>query len=95
MYQLEETSFFILIIIIPIIWIGYFIISRWKKNKQENFASISLKDLKEHQIQFYACLVPTDDVFFIDGTVYEAISVNPVNNMYFNSNTYYLPKKQF
>ena len=42
MYQLEETSFFILIIIIPIIWIGYFIISRWKKNKQENFASISL-----------------------------------------------------
>ena len=36
-----------------------------------------------------------DDVFFIDGTTYEAISVNPVNNMYFNSNTYYLPKKQF
>ena len=37
----------------------------------------------------------TDDVFFIDGTTYEAISVNPVDNMYFNSNTYYLPKKEF
>ena len=37
----------------------------------------------------------TDDVFFIDGTVYQAISINPVSNMYFNSNTYYLPKKQF
>jgi len=42
MYQLEETYFLILLIIIPIIWIGFFIISRWKKNKQENFASISL-----------------------------------------------------
>ena len=37
----------------------------------------------------------TDDVFFIDGTTYEAISVNPVDNRYFNSNTYYLPKKEF
>jgi protein arginine N-methyltransferase 2 len=36
-----------------------------------------------------------DDVFFVNGTTYEAISVNPVDNMYFNSNTYYLPKKQF
>ena len=35
------------------------------------------------------------DVFFIDGTVYQAINVNPVDNIYFNSNTYYLPKKQF
>lgn len=37
----------------------------------------------------------SDDVFFISGTTYEAISVNPVSNIYFNSNTYYLPKKQF
>jgi len=37
----------------------------------------------------------SDDVFFINGTTYEAISINPVNNMYFNSNIYYLPKKQF
>ena len=37
----------------------------------------------------------SDDVFFIDGTNYEYISNNPVDNMYFNSDTYYLPKKQF
>jgi len=37
----------------------------------------------------------SDDVFFTDGTTYESISVNPVNNIYFNSNVYYLPKKQF
>ena len=42
MYQLEETHFFILLIIIPIIWVGFFIISRWKKNKQEKFASTIL-----------------------------------------------------
>ena len=36
-----------------------------------------------------------DDVFFINGTTYEAVSVNPVDNIYFNSDTYYLPKKQF
>ena len=37
----------------------------------------------------------TDDVLFVNGTTYEAISINPVDNMYFNSDTYYLPKKQF
>ena len=36
-----------------------------------------------------------DDVFFIDNTTYETINVNPVNNIYFNSNIYYLPKKEF
>ena len=37
----------------------------------------------------------SDDVFFVNGTTYEIINVNPVNNIYFNSNTYYLPKKEF
>ena len=31
----------------------------------------------------------------IDGVEYETISVNPPENSYFNSNIYYLPKKQF
>jgi protein arginine N-methyltransferase 2 len=31
----------------------------------------------------------------IDGVEYQAMSVNPPKNNYFNSNTYYLPKKQF
>ena len=31
----------------------------------------------------------------IDGVVYNTISVNPPPNSYFNSNVYYLPKKEF
>jgi len=37
----------------------------------------------------------TDDVMYINGTTYQSISVNPDSNMYFQSNTYHLPKKQF
>ena len=37
----------------------------------------------------------TDDGFSVSGTTYESMSVNPPSNVYFNSNTYYLPKKQF
>ena len=37
----------------------------------------------------------TDDILYINGTVYEAISVSPTENMYFENNTYYLPKKKF
>ena len=37
----------------------------------------------------------TDDVLYINGTTYQSISVNPDSNMYFQSNTYHLPKKQF
>ena len=36
-----------------------------------------------------------NDVFFVEGTVYYSISVNPPSNIYFNSNIYYLPKKQY
>ena len=36
-----------------------------------------------------------DDILYINGTSYEAISVNPVDNVYFESNTYHLPKKKF
>ena len=36
-----------------------------------------------------------DDSKYIEGTTYDTISVNPVDNMYFFSDTYYLPKKQF
>ena len=36
-----------------------------------------------------------DDSKYIEGTTYDTISVNPIDNMYFKSDTYYLPKKQF
>ena len=37
----------------------------------------------------------SDDWKNINGTTYEAISVSPTDNMYFSSDIYYLPKKQF
>lgn len=37
----------------------------------------------------------TDDVFFVEGTTYQSISVSPPSNVYFNTNTYYLPKRSF
>ena len=37
----------------------------------------------------------SNDIKYMNGTVYETISVNPVDNMYFMADTYYLPKKQF
>ena len=37
----------------------------------------------------------TDDVFYIAGTTYQAISITPPSNIYFNEDTYYLPKRSF
>lgn len=37
----------------------------------------------------------TDDAFYTEGVTYQAIDVEPVDNTYFNSRVYYLPKKQF
>ena len=36
-----------------------------------------------------------NNYYNIDGVTYEAITVNPPTNCYFNHNTYYLPKKEF
>ena len=35
------------------------------------------------------------DIYNIDGVKFDTISINPPPNSYLNSNTYYLPKKQF
>ena len=37
----------------------------------------------------------TTDVFFVDGTTYQAIDITPTPNIYFNDNIYYLPKRRF
>jgi type IV protein arginine methyltransferase len=36
-----------------------------------------------------------NNYYSIDGVTYEAITVNPPSNCYFNHTTYYLPKKEF
>ena len=35
------------------------------------------------------------NIYNISGVEYETININPPSNAYFNSNTYYLPKKEF
>ena len=68
----------------------------WGDDSRNNFTTVLLTLIKPGgRATWWNNFTDTDDVFFIDGTTYEAISVNPVDNMYFNSNTYYLPKKQF
>tara|TARA_B100000530_G_C15711466_1_gene390135 strand:+ start:101 stop:661 length:561 start_codon:yes stop_codon:yes gene_type:complete len=68
----------------------------WGDDSINNFTTVLLTLIKSGgRATWWNNFTDTDDVFFISGTTYEAISVNPVDNMYFNSNTYYLPKKQF
>ena len=68
----------------------------WGDNNVNSFTTVLPTLIKSGgRATWWNNFTDTDDVFFIDGTVYQAISVNPVDNMYFNSSTYYLPKKQF
>ena len=69
---------------------------RTKNDSRNNFTTVLPTLIKSGgRATWWNNFTDVDDVFFIDGTIYKAISVNPVDNMYFNSNTYYLPKKQF
>ena len=62
----------------------------------DNFTTVLLTLTKSGtKTTWWNNFTDSDDVFFIDGTTYESISVNPPENIYFNSNTYYLPKKEF
>ena len=68
----------------------------WGDVTRDNFTRVLPSLMKPNgRATWWNNFTDKDDVFFINGTTYEAISVNPVSNVYFNSNTYYLPKKQF
>ena len=68
----------------------------WGDITRDNFTRVLPSLMKPNgRATWWNNFTDKDDVFFIEGTTYEAIGVNPVNNVYFNSNTYYLPKKQF
>jgi protein arginine N-methyltransferase 2 len=68
----------------------------WADNNTDSFVN-ELSNLVKSgtRVTWWNNFTDTDDVFFVDGTTYQAISVKPDSNIYFNSNTYYLPKKQF
>ena len=68
----------------------------WADENVNNFTTVLPTLMKSGgKATWWNNFTDKDDVFFVSGTTYEAISVNPVDNMYFNSDTYYLPKKQF
>ena len=68
----------------------------WADDNTDSFVS-ELSNLTKSgtRVTWWNNFTDTDDVFFVDGTTYQAINVTPDSNIYFNSNTYYLPKKQF
>ena len=68
----------------------------WGDENVDSFTTVLPTLIKPgSRVTWWNNFTDSDDVLFIDGTVYDAISVNPVGNIYFNSNIYYLPKKQF
>jgi len=47
------------------------------------------------KVTWWNSISSENNYYNIDGVTYEAITVNPPTNCYFNHNTYYLPKKEF
>ena len=68
----------------------------WADDNTSDFTSELLNLIKSgSRVTWWNNFTDRDDVFFIDGTTYQAINVRPDDNIYFKSNIYYLPKKQF
>ncbi len=42
MYQIEEPKYFILLLLIPALWLAYFYMRFWQKRKQKEFADVRL-----------------------------------------------------
>ena len=57
-----------------------------------NIASLVKSGAK---VTWWNNIASANSIHDIDGVEYETINVTPASNMYFSSNTYYLPKKQF
>ena len=68
----------------------------WMDDNANNFTTVLPTLIKPGgKATWWNNFTDTDDAKHMSGTTYETISVNPENNMYFFSDTYYLPKKQF
>ena len=68
----------------------------WADDNAESFKSV-LPDLTKSgsRVTWWNNFTDTDDTFYTEGTTYQTLDVEPVGNVYFNNNVYYLPKKQF
>jgi protein arginine N-methyltransferase 2 len=68
----------------------------WADDNTEAFASVLPSLTKPGaRVTWWNNFTDSDDTFQIEDTTYQAISVEPDSNVYFNANTYYLPKKKF
>lgn len=57
MYRLEQPIYFYLLVILPIIWLGYFMVLWWQKRTQKKFADADLlKKLSPEKSTFKAML---------------------------------------
>ena len=45
MYQLDAPIYFYVFGLLPVLWVGYILISNWKKKSQERFASSRLMEV--------------------------------------------------
>tara|TARA_R110000765_G_C18883218_1_gene602276 strand:+ start:127 stop:687 length:561 start_codon:yes stop_codon:yes gene_type:complete len=68
----------------------------WADDNTASFVS-ELSNLTRSgtRVSWWNNFTDSDDVFAVGGVVYEAISVSPADNIYFEADTYYLPKKHF
>jgi protein-L-isoaspartate O-methyltransferase len=70
----------------------------------DTFADINMDKFKDSlsnltksgcKVTWWNSIASENNYYNIDGVTYEAITVNPPSNCYFNYTTYYLPKKEF
>ena len=76
MYQIEEPSYFIFLIAVPVIFVLYLLISLWKRRTQKQFASFKLmQKLSPERSSFKSVLKM---IFFLVGLAFLIVSLtNP------------------
>tara|TARA_X000001388_G_scaffold66866_1_gene53896 strand:+ start:227 stop:724 length:498 start_codon:yes stop_codon:yes gene_type:complete len=68
----------------------------WGEEDWSRFATVlTLLTKPGTKVTWWNNNVDESTIHSIDGVEYETISVDPPSNCYFNSNMYYLPKKEF
>lgn len=45
MYQLDDSTYFYVLLLLPIIWLGYYMVRRWKRKAQKAFATPDMLEI--------------------------------------------------
>jgi Ca-activated chloride channel family protein len=76
MYQIEEPSYFIYLIAIPVIFVLYLLVSFWKKRTQKKFASFNLMQKLSPERSAFKSILKM--IFFLIGLAFLIVSLtNP------------------